>query len=317
MAVITDFLQFIETAITISMLAFAIFLYLKTRDGQIRRNLLVLIPITALFLVLYVYDYFASYYVPVVMEGAFALDFAYAFFSVLVMGLVTLIVASLCRYGIELFPIKGYIRKITWRSVVAFVFLIFAVNMIFFIFYFGNDIVGAMGAAINLYYPLSSLGVFIIACILIFQYASIEEAYEKKRAKIFMIAFLPQIVYSLLDVWLLGNYYLQVTHLSYTVFSVLTFYQMSTHVFINYEVEASQEGAALLLSQELGLTERESEVARLLVEGELNRQLASRLHISENTVKTHIKNIYRKLGVSNRLQLIHRLKLEQKKSNES
>lgn len=316
MSVLTDFLQFAETAITISMLSFAIFLYVKTKDELVLRNLIVVAPIALLFLLLYIYDYFASHYVPLILGDEYNLTYAYAIFSVFVMATVTMIVAGLTRYGIELFPIKRYIKKITWRSVVAFIFFVFALNMIFFMYYFGNNIMGAIGAAINLYYPLASLGVVIIAIILVFQYASIEDSYDKKQAKIFIIAFVPQLVYTLLDVFLLGNYYLQATHLSYTVFSVLAFYQMSTHVFINYEVETTDYGAKGLLQQDLGLTERESEVARMLVEGALNRELANQLNISENTVKTHIKNIYRKLGVNNRLQLIHRLKSEQKKEKE-
>jgi LuxR family maltose regulon positive regulatory protein len=45
-----------------------------------------------------------------------------------------------------------------------------------------------------------------------------------------------------------------------------------------------------------------------LVEGKTNREIAQRLFISENTVKTHVKNIYGKLGVSNRVQLFSLLR---------
>lgn len=52
-----------------------------------------------------------------------------------------------------------------------------------------------------------------------------------------------------------------------------------------------------------GLTERETEVTRLLLAGQNNREIAARLYISESTVKTHVLNIYRKLGLKNRVQL--------------
>jgi len=50
----------------------------------------------------------------------------------------------------------------------------------------------------------------------------------------------------------------------------------------------------------LGLTQRESEVLSLMVAGLSNRAIAAKLVVSEETVKTHSRGIYRKLGVSDR-----------------
>ncbi|GAA4847287.1 response regulator transcription factor [Actinomycetospora corticicola] len=50
----------------------------------------------------------------------------------------------------------------------------------------------------------------------------------------------------------------------------------------------------------LGLTHRESEVLALLVAGCSNRAIASRLVIGEETVKTHVRAVLRKLGVADR-----------------
>ena len=50
----------------------------------------------------------------------------------------------------------------------------------------------------------------------------------------------------------------------------------------------------------LGLTQRESEVLSLLVAGLSNRAIAMKLVVSDETVKTHSRGIYRKLGVSDR-----------------
>jgi DNA-binding NarL/FixJ family response regulator len=49
------------------------------------------------------------------------------------------------------------------------------------------------------------------------------------------------------------------------------------------------------------LTERELDVARLVAEGKTNVQIGAELFIAPGTVKTHIANIQRKLGVSNRV----------------
>ena len=56
--------------------------------------------------------------------------------------------------------------------------------------------------------------------------------------------------------------------------------------------------------KEHGLSAREVEVAELLMRGNRVSAIASRLYISENTVRGHAKNIYRKLGVHNRQELI-------------
>lgn len=50
----------------------------------------------------------------------------------------------------------------------------------------------------------------------------------------------------------------------------------------------------------LGLTQRESEVLSLMVAGHHNRAIATRLVVGEETVKSHVSSVYRKLDVSDR-----------------
>ena len=52
------------------------------------------------------------------------------------------------------------------------------------------------------------------------------------------------------------------------------------------------------------LTEREQEITGLILEGKTNRMIAAELSLSENTVKTHVKNIYSKLGIQSRMELV-------------
>lgn len=52
-----------------------------------------------------------------------------------------------------------------------------------------------------------------------------------------------------------------------------------------------------------GLTEREVDVARAIVSGKSYQEVADTLYISINTVRTHIKNIYKKMGISNQRML--------------
>jgi DNA-binding NarL/FixJ family response regulator len=55
------------------------------------------------------------------------------------------------------------------------------------------------------------------------------------------------------------------------------------------------------------LTDREQDVLRLILGGKTNKAIAAELFISENTVKTHVKNIYSKYNVSSRAEIISTL----------
>src|SRR3989454_5460472 len=54
----------------------------------------------------------------------------------------------------------------------------------------------------------------------------------------------------------------------------------------------------------LGLTRREMQVIGALVDGQTNKDIAATFNISEYTVKHHLTNIYDKLGVYNRVELV-------------
>lgn len=60
------------------------------------------------------------------------------------------------------------------------------------------------------------------------------------------------------------------------------------------------------VQQTLGISERELEVLRLLAAGQSNKEIANRLAVSPNTVKTHIANLFAKLEVRRRTEAIVR-----------
>ena len=53
------------------------------------------------------------------------------------------------------------------------------------------------------------------------------------------------------------------------------------------------------------LSGRELEVLKLVAAGSTNREIARKLWVTEQTVKFHLSNIYRKLGVANRTEASH------------
>src|SRR5512143_3735222 len=63
-----------------------------------------------------------------------------------------------------------------------------------------------------------------------------------------------------------------------------------------------------LCLEKYGITSREGEIVRLLIEGRTNEEIAARLFISNHTVKNHVHNVYQKLSIGNRVQLIQRFR---------
>lgn len=63
--------------------------------------------------------------------------------------------------------------------------------------------------------------------------------------------------------------------------------------------------AVKLLLPDQKLTSRETEIVALLLRGMANRDIAARLFISENTLKTHLRNIYHKYGISHKRELLY------------
>ena len=57
------------------------------------------------------------------------------------------------------------------------------------------------------------------------------------------------------------------------------------------------------------LTRRENEVLRFLAKGCTRRQIAKKLFISDETVKMHIKNIYKKLKAKNKIDALIKMKM--------
>jgi DNA-binding NarL/FixJ family response regulator len=70
-------------------------------------------------------------------------------------------------------------------------------------------------------------------------------------------------------------------------------------------IDAPKEAPNMLATEHLSLTPRELGILQLVAAGATNHEIAQQLWITRQTVKFHLSNIYRKLGVSNRTGACH------------
>lgn len=143
-------------------------------------------------------------------------------------------------------------------------------------------------------------------------YAATNAAYPDKRRTVALIACLYGIASLIL--WVIkGNQAWAILLLSITL-STLVF----THTFEHFIGSPSgkknagdpdESGGKLEtdFAKTWGLTARETEIARLIVEGKSNGEIAERLFISTKTVESHLSNIFRKMDVSSRVQIVSRI----------
>jgi len=76
--------------------------------------------------------------------------------------------------------------------------------------------------------------------------------------------------------------------------------KMATKILEEFSLQAQRESLVAIARN--GLTAREVEVLKMVAEGATNKEIASALFITENTVKNHLRNILSKLHLQNRIQ---------------
>ncbi len=88
--------------------------------------------------------------------------------------------------------------------------------------------------------------------------------------------------------------------------------QLKEHLALRLHIEDKKDAGSMkamlpgktMLEDKYSLSHREIEVLYLVIRGLSNQDIADSLFISEHTVKKHLKNIYKKLEVTRRTQLI-------------
>ena len=92
-------------------------------------------------------------------------------------------------------------------------------------------------------------------------------------------------------------------HIELKLFYLLNF-EVTPKTFSAY----SKRSNLTQFAEEKGLTKRELEILQLMNNGKNGPDICEQLYISDSTLRKHVHNIYQKLGVKNRVQLLQLLK---------
>lgn len=304
MRVLSDAIQFVETSLLFSAFLFSLLIYIRTRDAKAKRTLFVLLPVSIILFVSFMYrinennEFFAADINMLWISPLFAL---------IILVLIMLSILATCYFILQLFPISKKDKRRGLLISISLVFILLIVTCVLVLYISKSDLTQAVTNALWAFYPMCSLALFIEAVTLSFFHKKITDKNDKKISKYFLIAFLPQLMFSLLDFFVLKNSVFQLTHLSYTMFSIFAFVNLSEYFFKNYS-NVNVSLTSSVIEEKYSLSAREMEVLKLLSEGQSNQSISESLHISVNTVKSHINKIYKKMEVSNRLQLYKKLK---------
>jgi len=304
MVILSDILLFITTALVLSVTILGIVLRVRVDDSFTGSFLLVLVPLSLQMCLTLLSTYLGRTLTDVQLASfsyhIYALGVT--IFSIL---LTTTILLMMSRYLIKLLPATEAQKTLGNRLLTIFISLFFLISLWVIIAKSRGNWLIAHTETMQYHFFAGSM-FLVIHGIIALAYVKKATTYEEERLlKGIISTFLPLLVLFPLDLLFFRESYFKLVYLSFAILAAYLYYFISRRYILTYE---QADVASDQILKKYGISDREAEIIDLLIEGLSNQQIAKQLYISPNTVKTHIKNIYAKVGVNNRLQLFSLLK---------
>jgi len=304
MVILSDILLFLTTALVVSITCLCVLLRVRMSDAYTGSFLTVLTPLSFQMCLTLLTTYLSR-----VLDEQHLLSRSYETYALgatlLSVLLTTLLLLMFSRYLIKLIRATEEQKHLGNRILTLLILVFFILSLYIIFAKSGGDWIKALHDTMRYHFFCASMFLVIhgvLGCL----YAKKATTWEEERLlKGICYTFLPLIILFPLDILFFRQVAFKLVYLSFAVLSVYLYYFISRRYFLTYEMTSGLPDAKV---KQLGVSEREAQIINLLVEGLSNQEIAKELFISPNTVKTHIKNIYTKLGVSNRLQLFNLLK---------
>jgi len=308
LSLLSEFAFYMVFSVILSIALLSTILYYRTKDKTIWHFLGVLYIQTVLFAIGFLYTYMNS---TGYGEAIGILSEPLALFGTIFMCcVITLAIYLTLKYTLFLLPLNDRDARLA-RFLNGFICIILLfVVLILIIFLTGGSWVDEAGRNLTALFGFGSLLLTAPAVLALIFVRKTEVRGNRQLLKGVAVSFLPVSIYFIIDVLFLRNSAFKTTHLAYAVFAVSVYMFLTKHYTVNYEppMDDLMTYAEQFYNQ-YNISEREREIIEALAQGKTNKEIAAELFISINTVKTHIKNIYRKLDIRNRVQLLHKIKI--------
>jgi DNA-binding CsgD family transcriptional regulator len=312
--IIGDLLLFATTALVLSITCLCILLHVRARDAYTLEFLVVLVPLCLQVCLSMFMTYLHRVFPPEQLVGN-AYEIFCLWATLISILLTSTLLYTMSRYLIGLLPITPEQKKLGYRLAMAIVSIFLILSLFFIIAKSDGDWVLAMNLTFD-YHFFSGSMLMVAHGITSLWYRKQASGREQESLLTGISAtFLPLIVTFPLDLVFFRAHTFKIAYLSFSVFVVYIYLFISRRYFQDYEIPCPQESIPHAFLTQQGISSREEEIIELLVLGRTNREIAEKLFISNNTVKTHIKNVYGKLDVSNRVQLFSLLRGETRQNS--
>ncbi len=304
---ISELFLFFHFSIIFSLTVLCIILYIKTKDTLIKNFLFVLLPLVLYTFIAFLYYFGSDAGIQLSVHAESAL-FLYA--ALVVVLSIVFFARGVSRYLVALLSLEIKSRKLAYNLIDMGSFLFFLFSIFFIFLQTSANWKYAFFIALNRLYVYSSL-VLILPTIVASVYLQRREgSVNYHLLSEIMIAFYPLLLFAPLDALFFMESPFKLVDISYSLFSFFVYFFVARHYIYNYEPDTKNMQTEIdAFYEKYEISKREREIISQLLTGKSNKEIAAELYISYNTVKTHVKNIYRKLDVVNRIQLIHKIKV--------
>ncbi|MFA5699399.1 MAG: helix-turn-helix transcriptional regulator [Sphaerochaeta sp.] len=304
MLILSDILLFLTVALVFSVTCLVILLRVRIADALTTDFLTVLVPLSLQMLFTLLATYLERSLPPEALARQSYTIYALGM-TIISILLTTAMLFMLSRFFINQLPAADHQKKLGNRILRFLILIFFLISIWVIIGKSRGNWIRALQDTLQFHFFSGSMFCVIHAILALFFVRQATTWEEEWLLKGFALTFLPLVILFPLDILFFLHLSFKMVYLSFTILAVHLYFFISRRYFLTYEQPALP---AVNLSEKYGTTEREEEILRLLVDGSSNQEIAKKLFISVNTVKTHIKNIYAKLGVNNRLQLFSLMK---------
>lgn len=285
-----------------------VMIYIKTRDKFLKHYIFFFLPF-----ILYTISLMSAIYLRVNIDNiSYNLLNLILYISEIIFVFMML---SCVLFGNYLFSVNNIKNK-------NFILYIIAVIEIFLVPFRSNVIVNNDKFILKIGNISTIVFIIVIIYILligIFNYKKIKNPEIKNIAKSLLI------VIGLFFPGLMLDFYRKLTNINhefvfkrhharilihpifYCVLSITCSYFIIRYYFNIYKVNIKDVPLDNLL-RKYDISSREKEIVKLIIKGQSNKDIADKLFISVNTVKTHVRNIYEKIGIKSRYELLITIK---------